>query len=337
MFEFLGFSSSNNTKKSIDGNGSLDATQTKFTRFDGNPIITPDPNFSWRAKATFNPAVVYEEGRVHLIYRAQGYDGVSCLGYASSVDGLTITENLNEPIYRPTQDFEMSTKPGWNSGCEDPRITKIENRFYMTYTAYDGTNPPRVAFTSISVSDFVAKNWNWDSPKLISPPGVDDKDASVFKHDNGYFAFHRLGNAIWFDKLRDLSFPDVKFLTGGIMAQARLDNWDNIKIGIAGPPIETEKGLLLFYHAACNPGFVYKIGAMLLDPSDPRKIISRTNAPLLEPEKDYEMQGTIPNLVFSCGAIVRDDTIYLYYGGCDSVICVATMSLSGLLEVLQPN
>ncbi len=333
MFNFLSFVDDKTETTPLVNSDA--PTQKKLKRYDLNPIISPDPNIAWRAKAAFNPAAVFEDGKIHLLYRAMGYDNVSVFGYASSIDGLSIQENLADPIYRPTQDFEMSTKPGWNSGCEDPRITKIGNRFYLTYTAYDGTNPPRVALTSISVSDFLVRKWNWDTPKLISPPGVDDKDACIFKNDSGYFAFHRLGNAIWFDRLRDLSFPDIKFLTGGIMAQARTDNWDNIKIGIAGPPIETEKGLLLIYHAVCNPGFSYKIGAMLLDPSDPRKILSRTKEPLLEPEKDYELQGIVPNVVFSCGSIVMNGILYLYYGGCDTVVGVATMPLSDLLNVLS--
>ena len=337
MFEFLGFGSSNHDNTSQSGTTTDGIFQEKFRRYEGSPIITPNSQFAWKARATYNPAVVQYEGKIHLIYRAQALDGVSVFGYASTTDGVTIQENLDQPIYVPRESFEMSTKPGWNSGCEDPRITKIGNRFYMTYTAYDGTSPPRVALTSISVSDFTSKIWNWDSPKLISPPGVDDKDACIVKKakGDGYFAFHRLGNVIWLDDLRDLEFPETKYLTGGIMAQARTDNWDNIKIGIAGPPIETDEGWILIYHAVCNPGFMYKIGAMLLDLEDPKKILGRTEKPLLEPEMDYEQQGQVPNVIFSCGAAVLGGVIYLYYGGADSVIGVATIPLDSLLGVLK--
>jgi len=339
MFDFLGFTTNNNEDKSKKELTSPSIVQEEFRRYEGNPIITPNSQFSWKARATYNPAIVQHEGKINIIYRAQALDGVSVFGYASTTDGVTIQENLDEPIYSPRESFEMSTKPGWNSGCEDPRITKIGNRFYMTYTAYDGTNPPRVALTSISVSDFVSKSWNWDSPKLISPPGVDDKDSCIIKkvRGDGYFAFHRLGNVIWIDDLRDLEFPETKFLTGGIMAQARTDNWDNIKIGIAGPPIMTDEGWILLYHAVCNPGFMYKIGAMLLDFEDPKKILGRTEKPLLEPEMDYEQQGQVPNVIFSCGTAVLNGVIYMYYGGADSVIGVATMPLSSLLPLLQSS
>ncbi len=309
---------------------------TKFVRFENNPIITPSPDFAWRARGAFNPAVVYEDGKVHLVYRAQNVEGTSVLGYASSRDGLHIDENLDEPIYIPKESFEQKNQPNWNSGCEDPRITKINNRFYMCYTAYDGTNPPRVAMTSISVRDFLNKKWNWDTPKLISPPGVDDKDACVVKKVNGdgFVAFHRLGNVMWIDFLKNLEFPSIKYLTGGIIAQARPDMWDNIKVGLAAPPIETDRGWILLYHAVSNPGFKYKIGAMLLDYGNPRTILGRTKEPLLEPEEPYEIDGQVSNVVFSCGVAVIEGIIYMYYGGADKVVCVATMPLDALLKVL---
>lgn len=307
-----------------------------FTRFEGNPILAPESSISWKTKAVYNPAAIYLDRKVHLIYRGQASNGVSSFGYAQSHDGITISENLDEPIYRPSASFEMPTKEGWNSGCEDPRITRIDDRLYMTYTAYDGTNPPRVALTSISEVDFLARNWLWEVPKLISPPGLDDKDCCIVRNPNGkgFLAFHRLGNAMWMDSLRDLEFPEVKFLTGGILASAREDNWDNVKIGLAAPPIETSQGWLLLYHAVCNPGFIYKIGAMLLDKNDPHTILARSDEPLLSPEADYEKNGQVPNLVFSCGAVVIDGMIFLYYGGGDTVTCVATMQLESLLDIL---
>jgi predicted GH43/DUF377 family glycosyl hydrolase len=309
----------------------------KFTRFEGNPIIKPALELEWQAKAVFNPAAIYEDGRVHLIYRAQSPDGTSVFGYANSRDGFRIDENLDHPIYTPRESFEKKHSGGsGNSGCEDPRIAKIGDRLYMTYTAFDGANPPRVALTSIAISDFLKKSWNWDKPKLISPPGVDDKDACIVKNvrKEGYIAFHRLGSVIWLDFLRDLDFPEKKYLTGGIIAQARKDSWDNVKIGIGPPPIETERGWLLLYHSVSNPGFRYNMGAMLLNFDDPRKILSRSSEPLLEPGEKYELEGQVPNVVFACGAVVIDGTVFMYYGGADSVIGVATIPLKNLMDTL---
>jgi len=308
----------------------------KFERFEHNPILVPNQNLPWQAKSVFNPAVVYGDGKVHLVYRAQSRDNISVFGYAMSRDGYHIDQNLDYPIYTPREGFELKTKDNWNSGCEDPRITRINDRYYMTYTAYDGLNPPRVALTSIQVSDFLSQIWNWETPKLISPPGVDDKDSCILKHKNRdeYFAFHRLGNALWYDNLRNLDFPSVKYLTGGIMAQARSDKWDNIKIGIGPPPIETENGWLLLYHGVSNPGFQYKIGAMLLSYDDPRQILGRTDEPILEPEMSYEKEGIVQNAVFGCGAVIINEKIFLYYGGADSVVCGATINLKSLVDSL---
>lgn len=312
------------------------ADSKKFTRFEGNPIIKPAMELPWQKLGTYNPAAIYLDGKVHIIYRGQADNGVSVFGYARSSDGLHIDEHLHAPIYVPRADFEKPTHASGNSGCEDPRITQIGDRLYMTYTAYDGTNPPRVAMTTISVADFLKKNWDWDIPKLISPPGVDDKDACIIKKKNGdgFIAFHRLGDVIWLDFLRDLDFPESKYLSGGIMAQARKDKWDNVKIGIAAPPIETEQGWLLLYHGVSDPDHIYKVGAMLLDYNDPRTILGRTDEPIFEPAEDYELNGQVPNVVFPCGAVVIEGIIYLYYGGADSVTGVATMPLQNLLNVL---
>lgn len=307
----------------------------KFTRYAGNPIITPSPELDWEKQCTFNPAAIYEDGKFHILYRAQSSDGTSTIGYATSTDGIHLDERLNTPIYVPRENFEKKTHPG-NSGCEDPRITKIGDRLYMTYTAYDGVNPPRVALTSISVSDFLQKNWQWEKPKLISPPGTDDKDACIVKRvrGEGFVAFHRLGDALWIDFLRDLDFPERKYLTGGVLAEPRKDKWDNVKIGISAPPLETEKGWLLLYHGVSQPGFSYNVGAMLLDYDDPRKVLGRTDAPIFTPEEKYEKEGIVPNVVFPCGAVLKDGTIYLYYGGADTVLGVATMPLETLLNIL---
>jgi len=308
----------------------------KFVRFEGNPILTPIIEWTWQSRAVFNPAAIYEDGKVHLIYRAQSRDGMSVCGYAVSRDGLTIDENLDYPIYVPREDFEKREKTEGNAGCEDPRITEFDDRFYMTYTAYNGETPPRVAMTWISVEDFLRRQWNWAKPTLISLPQVDDKDACIVKGKDGkYVVFHRLGNDIWIDVSEKMDYGENKFLGGKSVAQPRKDNWDNVKIGISAPPIETEQGWLLLYHGVSEPGFKYKIGAILLDSADPTKVIARTDEPIFEPEMPYEIEGEVPNVVFPCGALVINGTLYIYYGGADKVIGVATMELQTLLNQLK--
>jgi len=128
--------------------------QLLLERFDGNPILKPDPKHFWETKAVFNPAAIYENGKVHIVYRAIGESDVSVLGHASSLDGLHINERLDEPIYVPREPFEGASTAhpyayqsgdiyisggGGMGGCEDPRLTRIGDRVYMTYVAYDGT------------------------------------------------------------------------------------------------------------------------------------------------------------------------------------------------------
>jgi predicted GH43/DUF377 family glycosyl hydrolase len=308
----------------------------RLTRYPGNPILKPILELEWQAQAVFNPAAVYEDGKVHIAYRAQSFNGTSYVGYASSKDGIHIDENLDYPIYEPREVFEQKDHNIGNSGCEDPRLTKIGDRFYIVYTAYDGKNPPRVAMSSISIKDFLNKEWHWDRPRLVSPAGVDDKDACIVagKKEGTYLAFHRLSDAIWLQVTNNLDFSEENPMQGSILAQAREDKWDNVKLGIAGPPIEVDEGWLLLYHAVSNPGSAYKIGAMLLDYDDPMKILGRTDEPIFEPEMEYEKVGIIPNVVFPCGSVIIGDTLYVYYGGADTVVGVATMPVKNLINIL---
>ncbi len=306
-------------------------------RFSGNPIIEPRAELAWEAKATFNPAALYDDGKIHLVYRAMSEDNTSVLGYAVSHDGFHIDDRLSYPIYTPRESFETKRVPGGNSGCEDPRITMIGNTIYMHYTAFNGIDPPRVAVTSIRREDFLNHQWNWERPMLISPPNYDDKDACVLpkKIENKYIIFHRLGNNICIDAVPDLRFSENRWLEGMTLFGPRKDKWDNAKIGIAAPPIETPDGWLLFYHGVSQPGSIYKLGAALLALDNPVEIIARSMSAILEPEMHYEREGIVPNVVFPCGVVVINGILFVYYGGADRVIGVATANLAALVAWLK--
>lgn len=309
----------------------------KFARAKENPIITPLKNHPWEAKLAFNPAAIYLEGKVHLLYRAMSEDNTSVIGYAVSQDGIHIDYRHPEPVYVPRESFEQKLQPGGNSGAEDPRLVKNGNQIYMFYTAFNGKNPPRVALTWISVRDFLNKKWNWSRPVLISPPDLDDKDAAMFseKINGKHVIIHRSGDDIDLSFHDTLNFDGTHWLEEYRWIMPRKGWWDSRKVGIAAPPIKTNKGWVLLYHGVSEEDGFYRVGAVLTDLHDPTKIIGRTDYPIFEPEAEYEKRGEVPNVVFPCGAVVMGKTLFMYYGGGDQVVGVATMELEKLLEILE--
>jgi len=307
-----------------------------FKRVQKNPIIVPDENHKWESKATFNPAAIDLGGKIHILYRALSSDNTSVIGYALSVDGTKITERLSEPVYIPRENFETKKIGGANSGCEDPRLTKIGKNLYMCYTAYDSIGPPRVAVTSIGVKDFLLRRWKWKKPEIITPNGVDDKDACIFPEKVGgkYLIFHRIGTDICADFLKSLDFKKEVVNKCIKIFGPRSGMWDSAKVGITAPPIKTKEGWLLLYHAISEHHHTYRIGAVLLNLKDPTTVLSRSTDPIFEPEQLYEKEGIVNNVVFPCGMVARDGLLYIYYGGADKVVGVAAMELDILVDTL---
>ncbi|MEI7765751.1 MAG: hypothetical protein WCI93_04190, partial [bacterium] len=130
-----------------------------FKRFSGNPILTPKVEHPWEDKAVFNPAAIMIGKKIHILYRTSSKDNTSSFGYAMTKNGTDIIERIAEPVYVPREEFENKKINNANSGCEDPRLTKIGKNIYVCYTAFDGIGPPRVAISSITEKDFVAHSW----------------------------------------------------------------------------------------------------------------------------------------------------------------------------------
>jgi beta-1,2-mannobiose phosphorylase / 1,2-beta-oligomannan phosphorylase len=345
-------------KRIINATPKITNMQLSLERFKGNPILKSDMKHQWETKAVFNPAAIYDGGRVHILYRAIGESDVSVLGYASSSDGVHFDERLDKPVYMPREPFEgVNTshscvfKPtslyvsggGGMGGCEDPRLTRIGERVYMTYVAYDGHSHPRVALSSIQIDAFLDKQWNWQKPVLISPPHIVDKNACILpeKIDGKYVIFHRVFPNILIDFVDNLDFDGkTRWLQGQfkIPTRALSSDWDNLKVGCGPPPIKTKEGWLLIYHAVSSfDESRYKIGAMLLDLKDPTKVLARTRVPILEPTTAYENEGWKSGVVYPCGAVIIDDRLFVYYGGADTVVCVASVKLEPFLEQLVMN
>ncbi len=321
--------------------------QLELERHEKNPIIGPIEEHAWESRETFNPAAIYLDGKVHLLYRALGDKGISVLGYASSEDGINITERLEKPVYAPVQPFEYggtkkvnycypySSGGSW-SGCEDPRLSVIGRRIYMTYVAFNGSCPPGVALTSISVKDFLAKNWNWKIPKLISKPGEIQKNWVVFPEKiNGKFAIlHSISPNVSIDYFNSLDNKKI-IIESYHNNKADDKRWDNILRGVGSPPIKTDYGWLVFYHAMDrrDPNR-YKVGAMILDYNNPQKVLHRSIQPILEPNEKYENEGSKSGVVYVCGSVIKDEKIYVYYGGADRFTCVATTPMHEFLLAL---
>ncbi len=307
----------------------MDGQKVGLQRFRGNPIITPRPGVLWEAKGTLNPAAIDMGNKTHILYRAVTADNISVIGYANSSDGFSIDERLDKPIYKPRVDFE-------SRGCEDPRIMLIDKKVFMTYTAYDGVLP-RVAVTSIDSEHFLKKNWSkWSQPEIITPMNVDNKDAAILPEAiNGkYMILHRVHESICADFVSSLDFSKEKVTKCIEILSPRRGMWDGNKVGISAPPVRTANGWLLLYHGV-SWSSIYRVGAVLLDLEDPTIVKARTAIPLFEPIEKYETEGVVNNVVFPCGLVIRGGTAYIYYGGGDSVVGVATIKMNELLNMLK--
>jgi len=321
-----------------------------------NPVLEPDPTHWWESHSVFNPAAVYDNGRVHILYRAMGSDGISRIGYASSKDGIHFDERLPYPVFSPTRDFGIPSSSrvygplsysqvayasggGWG-GCEDPRLVSIDNRVYMTFVAFDGWGFVRMALTSLLKKDFLKKDWTWRTPALLSPPNEVHKNWVLFPEKIGgrYAILHSITPKIlieYVDSLEQFDDPNY-FIRGSTRAGGREGKWDDIVRGAGAPPIKTPYGWLLFYHGmnSREPHVGYKVGAMLLDLDDPRRVLYRSNNPVLEPKEWYEHDWK-PNVVMATGAVVMGDDLLVYYGGGDKRVAVARANLRDFVRQLM--
>lgn len=331
--------SQNNTRK-------VKKENVKLKKLSHNPIITPS-YYSWESKATFNPAAFEYNGKIHLIYRAIGDDDSSVLGYAASYDGLHIEDRPSYFVYKRFQDFvksgeklEYDSGGGWDGGCEDPRLTLIDDTVYLIFTAFDGWNSIRLALTSISLNDFKNKKWNWKKTVLISPPGEIHKNWVLFPEKiNGKFAImHSISPDILIEYFDDLDELDgSRFIKSFYHNKPNWEHgWDNKVRGVGPTPIRIPEGWLIFYHAMDeNDPDKYKLGAMILDYKDPTKILYKSKNPILEPEEDYENNGLKWGVIYSCGAVIKGNEVLVYYGGSDQYCCVAKIDLDELVESLK--
>jgi beta-1,2-mannobiose phosphorylase / 1,2-beta-oligomannan phosphorylase len=303
----------------------------KLQRSEKNPILKPS-ELSWENMLVFNPAAIIVGDMVYLIYRALGRNySHSCLGLATSKDGINF-ERRQEPFYSGGGHLHESL------GIEDPRIVQIEDKYYLTYTAVSEDiygEVDRIWKEQIAKKPVIALSTTKDFLTFVDysviVPNLSGKDSSLFptKVDGKYWLLYREGvGKTYFAKSSALAFWHDRIM----VFEERPGYWDCKRTGIGAPPIQTEKGWLLFYHGVDNAN-VYRLGIMFLDLKNPSKILYRSPEPIFEPEKDYEKSGYIENVVFTCGAIEKDGLYYVYYGAADRVIGVATVEKKLVLDL----
>lgn len=311
-----------------------------------NPILKPNPLSVWESVSVFNPAVLYLDNKVHFIYRAIGDHGQSVLGYAASKDGFNIDERFPHPVF-PLSDLYIHNHPAQKSsytsggnccGCEDPRLVHIGDRIYMTYTAFDGHNAPCIHLSSISVTDFLQRQWQWTTPTRISPAGEMHKNWVIFPQllQNRYAILHSITPDVQIDYFDSLNFNHSPIIKSQYRVTQRKEHWDSWVRGVGPVPIAIPEGWLVLYHAMDHQDpNRYKLGGMILDRKDPTRILYRANVPLLEPNEPYENNGCKSGVIYACGAIVKGKQLLVYYGGADTVVCVAFANLQEVLRQIK--
>jgi predicted GH43/DUF377 family glycosyl hydrolase len=259
---------------------------------------------------------------------------ISCF-YLVNLDksGLEITNISSKPVFYPAEQID-------EFGVEDPRLSKIDGRYYFTYVAV--SREMGIATALAVTDDFV----NFERLGIIFCS--DNKDVVLLpeKIDGRYAAYHRpsRGFNVASPNMQAAFSPDlIHWGEHKPLLSAREGMWDSIRLGAGPPPIKTVSGWLEVYHGVMrksidDPIGVYCAGAALFDLQNPAKLIARTNIPILEPLEEHESQGFVNNVIFPTG-IIYDETeenIILYSGGADSVVTATKLSLEEIFDCLSP-
>jgi predicted GH43/DUF377 family glycosyl hydrolase len=303
----------------------------KLQRIGDAPILEPRKEVDWENDAVLNTAAIYDGELIHLFYRGVSHTPLknrSCIGHAWSKDGVHF-ERADEPILR------YGSREDNLVGVEDPRIVKIGDRYHLCYVCW---NEQQTNIAMATSKDLV----HWEDHGVIFgyEQFGNNKNATLWPGliDGQYALIHRPMGFVWEDGEQPLDMwmslsPDLKSWKGHrrlLRARRGEVDWEYSKIGLGAPPIRTEKGWLMIYHAV-DAKMVYRLGLTLLDLNNPVKVLKRTDMPILEPEADWEIKGDVGNVVFTCGAVLLGSELWVYYGGADRVIGVAKGDITDFL------
>jgi predicted GH43/DUF377 family glycosyl hydrolase len=308
-----------------------------FQRSPANPILVPSGRW-WEKRGVLNPGGAVVGNRTALVYRAVGADGISRLGLAWSDDGTHFTPD-DLPFHEGALD-----DPEARLGVEDPRITPLDGRYYLTYTKVSlepaGHPPLDWEFAPFHLRSAVAVT---DSFKHMREEGIilshaNTKDSVLFpeKINGQYTALIREYPAVQLTTSADLRgwsapVPIMDPIPG---------TWEGERVGAGPPPVRVPWGWLLFYHGneylvmSSNQRF-YRMGLAVLDADRPWQVRYRHPDPIFSPEAPYETDGPVGNVVFGTGLIERDGTYWMYYGAGDGVIGLAIAEKQAVFDIIE--
>lgn len=279
-----------------------------FVRHSSEPILSPDPQLWFEKAAVYNPAAVSFNDEIYMLYRAEDShdDYISRLGLARSRDGIDFQRHGENPVVGIDGPLYRSER----RGCEDPRLVEIEGTFYLTYTAWDGHS---VGLSMATSTDLV----RWVKHGVIVPHTK--SGAILAQKVNGEYLMYFGDTNIWLATSSDLLHWKVQEEP---VLRPRKDCFDSALVEPGPPPLLTDDGILLIYNS--STGTHYNVGQVLFDKDDPSKVLARTDEPCLSPELAWEKWGKVNQVVFAEGLVQKDGTWYLYYGGADKCIGLAT-------------
>lgn len=310
-------------------------TLPQAKRSPEQPILTPraGKEFWWEANGVFNPGVAEYNNQILLLYRAYDTFRISRLGLATSDDGINFDQYDSPAIDTDPDDASERL------GIEDPRVTKIGSTYYIVHTA--------ASYHSIGhMSDVIGIMDHIPWRVRVAMHSTDDWETFYhhgillpdFAAKNGCLLPEKIGGryALYFRELSEgtdilrLAFSSNLEVWQDIrtIVWPAPEAWQAFKFGLGSPPIALPTGYLMVYHAV-DANQVYRLGLMMMDRHDPSRLLWYSD-PILEPELPYERTGFIANVVYSCGALVRGEELWIYYGASDSVIGRAVLPLSAI-------
>ena len=289
-----------------------------WTRASNEPILSPRGT-TWESAGTFNPAVVFHNGKFVMLYRAQDASGTSRLGYAESGDGIHFRRGVR-PVLSPETEYEK------DGGVEDPRLQKFGDTWYLTYTGYNKKDAQLCLATSLDLIHWQRKgvilpaykgNWNvaWTKSGAIVPEKIDGK----------YWMYWLGTSADKTDQMGISYSTDLLHWTEGTetpVLPRRPGKFDSRVVEPGPPPILAPSGIVLIYNGA-DDKLIYRTGVAVFDRKDPRKLLWRTDDSIFAPEKEWEKAGQVPNVVFVEGMARQGNRWLFYYGGADKYVGVA--------------